>query len=61
MSALLALAEDDVTAGPIGLLIVLLLGIALVFLFRSMTKRIKRLPPSFPGQDDPEERPPHSR
>ena len=47
---LLAVAEEDVTAGPIGLLIVALLGVATVFLVRNMNKRIKRLPPSFPDQ-----------
>ena len=59
--SLLAVVEEDITAGPVGLLLLFLLGIALVFLFRSMTKRIKRLPPSFPGQDDPEDRTPPSR
>jgi hypothetical protein len=49
--ALLAVAEDDVTAGPIGLVIMIVLGIALYFLFRGMNKRIRRLPPSFPDPD----------
>jgi Na+-transporting methylmalonyl-CoA/oxaloacetate decarboxylase gamma subunit len=54
---LLAVAEGDIAAGPIGLVIVFLLGVALVLLFRSMSKRIRRLPPSFPDQDerDPED------
>jgi hypothetical protein len=37
-------------ASPIALVVILLLGIATVFLIRSMTKRIRRLPASF---DDP--------
>jgi hypothetical protein len=43
-------------AGPLGLLVVLLLGVATVFLIRSMNARIKRLPESFekpePDADD---------
>ena len=55
----LALA-DGASAGPIGLLIVLLLGVALVLLIRNMNGRLKRLPPSFdpPGpvvSPDPED------
>jgi len=34
-------------AGPLGLLVVLLLGVATVLLIRGMNKRIKRLPTSF--------------
>jgi hypothetical protein len=34
-------------AGPIALLVVLLMGLASWLLFRSMTARIKRLPDSF--------------
>ena len=37
-------------ASPIGLVVILLLAVATVFLIRSMTKRIRRLPASF---DDP--------
>jgi hypothetical protein len=40
-------------ASPIALVVVILLGIALVFLIRSMTKHLKRVPASF----DPPERP----
>ena len=39
-------------ASPLGLLVVILLGIAVVFLIRSMTKHLKRVPASF---DPPEE------
>jgi hypothetical protein len=34
-------------AGPLGLLIVLLLGVAVVLLIRSMNSRIRRLPETF--------------
>jgi hypothetical protein len=37
----------DGVAGPIGLLIVVLLVIALVFLVKSMNKHLKRIPESF--------------
>ena len=40
-------------ASPLGLLVVILLGVALVFLIRSMTKHLKRVPASF---DPPEEK-----
>ena len=42
-------------ASPIALLITILLGIALIFLLRSMTKHLKRVPVSF---EAPEERAP---
>jgi hypothetical protein len=38
-------------AGPLGLLIVVLLGVATVFLIRNMNARLRRLPDKFP---DPE-------
>ena len=34
-------------AGPLGLLVVLLLGVALVLLIRSMNKRLAKLPDRF--------------
>jgi len=36
--------------GPIGLLIVVLIGVATVLLIVNMNKRIKRLPPTFPDE-----------
>jgi hypothetical protein len=58
-------ADDNGSAGPIGLLIVVLLGVATVLLVRNMNGRLRRLPPSFdepaPEQDpdDPDpDRPP---
>lgn len=41
-------------AGPMPLLILLLLAVATIFLIRNMNKRVKRLPESFPDQDLPE-------
>ena len=40
-------AAPSGTAGPLGLLLVLLIGLALVFLIRNMNKRLRRLPPTF--------------
>lgn len=54
---LLAVEEEDVRTGPIGLVIILLLLIATFFLIRNMNSRIKRLPESFddlaPGDPPP--------
>ncbi len=38
-------------AGPTGLFIILVLAIAIIFLIRSMNKRLRRLPAEFPQQD----------
>jgi hypothetical protein len=38
----------DGVAGPVGLLIIVLLAIATALLVRNMNKRLKRLPESFP-------------
>ena len=42
------------SAGPLGLLIVLLLGVATVLLIRNMNARLKRLPPSFERPEQPD-------
>jgi len=39
-------------AGPMGLLLIIVLGTATVLLIRNMNSRLKRLPERFPGQDD---------
>ena len=39
-------------AAPIGLLIILLMGIALYFLIRSMNKNLRKVPSSFDNGDD---------
>jgi hypothetical protein len=46
--ALLALASDEVSAGPLGLLVVVLMMIATVLLVRNMNSRLRRLPREFP-------------
>ncbi len=43
----------DGLIGPMGLLIILLLGIATVLLIRNMNSRLRRLPERFPQQDGP--------
>jgi F0F1-type ATP synthase assembly protein I len=53
-------AAPNGTAGPLGLLVVLLIGVALVLLIRNMNGRLKRLPRSFDepgGSVDPDETP----
>ena len=45
---MLAAVDLSQAAGPIGLLVVVLLGIATVLLIRNMDKRVKRLPREFP-------------
>ncbi len=50
-------AAPNGTAGPLGLLVVLLIGVALVLLIRNMNGRLRRLPKSFDepgGSVDPE-------
>ena len=51
-------AAPSGTAGPLGLLIVLLIGVTLVLLIRNMNGRLRKLPPSFdekpPVRDDDE-------
>jgi hypothetical protein len=51
---MLAVEEEDVAAGPIGLLIILLMLVATFFLIRNMNARLKRLPREFPAQDEQE-------
>ena len=64
MTGLLLAVTDDGSGnpGPVPLLIVLLLLVATVLLIRNMSGRIKRLPPSFPDEqqepDGDEDRPP---
>ena len=42
---------SDGLAGPMGLLIIVLLAIATVFLIRNMNSRLRRLPDRFPNQE----------
>jgi hypothetical protein len=45
------LPEDVGKSGPLGLLLTVLLLIAVIFLVRSMSKHLKRIPPSFEAVD----------
>ena len=58
MTTVLAAAPSG-TAGPLGLLVVLLIGVALVALIRNMNGRLRRLPPSFeepsPAPEEPKQ------
>ena len=54
MIALVAQEDGGIGAGPIGLVILLLMIVATFLLIRNMNMRIKRLPPEFPDQTRPE-------
>ena len=43
---------DELSAGPLGLLVVVLMIIATVFLIRNMNARLRRLPREFPEPRD---------
>ena len=45
-------SADGISAGWLGFLIVVLLGVVTVLLIRNMNARLKRLPRSFEGDDD---------
>src|SRR5215210_987483 len=46
------LPEDVGKSGPLGLLLTVLLLIAVIFLVRSMSKHLKRIPPSFDSVEE---------
>jgi hypothetical protein len=46
--------SGDGLAGPMALLVILLLAAATILLIRNMNKRLKRLPESFPDPEVPE-------
>lgn len=48
-------AAPSGTAGPLGLLIVLLIGLAMVLLIRNMNGRLRKLPREFPSQEPEQE------
>ncbi len=52
---LLAVEEEDIGTGPIGLLIVLLMLVVTFFLIRNMGGRLKRLPREFPDHRSAED------
>lgn len=45
--------EDEGKASPVGLVVLILFLVAVVFLVRSMTKHLKRVPASFDDQPTP--------
>jgi len=53
-----AAKDQPAQAGPLGLFIIVLLGVALFFLIRSMNRHLRRVPPTFdpppaePAKDD---------
>ena len=53
---LLAVDAEDVSAGPLGLLVVVLMILATVFLIRNMNARLRRLPREFPDQTQDDDR-----
>ncbi len=58
MSGALVLAADQLPedvgkAGPVGLLLTVLLAIAIVLLVKSMSRHLKRIPPSFDDDGGP--------
>lgn len=57
MSALLAsavLADEAKKSGPIGLAVILLLCVACYFLFKSMSKHLRRARDHFPADERPQ-------
>ncbi len=53
MSTVLAQGVSSGQAAPLGLLVLVLLGIALWLLVRNMDKHLRRLPRTFPPPDGP--------
>jgi hypothetical protein len=45
--------EANGVAGPLALLIIVLLGLATWFLIRNLNARLRRLPREFPAPEDP--------
>ncbi|MCW2615947.1 MAG: hypothetical protein JWN08_2941 [Frankiales bacterium] len=63
-AVLLAVDESKVSAGPLGLLVVILMVVATIFLIKNMNQRLKRLPRDFPEprrQDPSTTKPPQDR
>jgi hypothetical protein len=46
-------------AGWLGLVVILLLGVAVVFLYKSLNKQLKKVPPSFDQPGEPTDRDEH--
>ncbi len=51
IAATVVASGHGASAGPLGLLVILLIGVATVLLIRNMNGRLRRLPREFPEQD----------
>lgn len=51
---LLAAAAEDKESSPIGLVLILCLAVALVFLIRSMNKHLRKVGENFDQADEPD-------
>lgn len=55
-------APEQFEAAPTGLFVIVLLGIGVIFLGRSMIKHIRKVPPTFdPPEQDPDGQDPPGR
>lgn len=61
MTPVLAVIAGEISAGPLGLLVILLMVIATVFLIRNMNSRLRKLPREFPPPEDRDPKAPHQR
>lgn len=52
-SSVLAATGEAAKSGPLGLLIILVLCVICYFLFKSMSRHLKRVREDFPGQERP--------
>jgi hypothetical protein len=50
-------AAEPAQAGPLGLFVILLLGLATYFLIRSMNRHLRRVPPTFDPPAEPDKDP----
>ena len=51
------LAAEPAQAGPLGLFVILLLGLATYFLIRSMNRHLRKVPPTFDPPAEPDNHP----
>ena len=58
LAAVLAVADDEVSAGPLGFLVLVLIGLATFLLIRNMNARLKRMPRSFDPPPTDRDEPP---
>jgi hypothetical protein len=55
-ASVIVLADDAGKGSPIGILVVLVLCVAVYFLYRSMSRHLRKVPPTFdPPEDHPAE------